>query len=112
MFIADDVGKFNLVVGKMKGCRSCTDQEPDLIMKSFAGTYAARDRAVFAVGLYTGERITAILRLKVGDVVYADQIADSFTIAGQPIRAGKRRKAGRSSGIPGPSRRLGNGLMR
>jgi len=50
----------------MKGCRSFTDQEADLIMKSFAGNYAARDRAVFAVGRYTGERISAILHLKVG----------------------------------------------
>ena len=63
----------------MKGCRSFTDEEADLIMKSFAGTYAARDRAIFAVGRYTGERISAILKLKVGDVVQAERIADSVT---------------------------------
>jgi len=48
-------------------------------MESFGGQYAARDRAVFAVGRYTGERISAILRLKVGDVVQAGRIADAVT---------------------------------
>lgn len=63
----------------MKGCRSFTDQEADLIMQTFGGTYAARDKAVFAVGRFTGERISAILHLKVGDVVQAGRIADAVT---------------------------------
>lgn len=63
----------------MKGCRSFTDEEADRIMKSFKGTFAARDRAIFAVGRYTGERISAILKLKVGDVVQAGRIADAVT---------------------------------
>lgn len=63
----------------MKGCRSLTDQEADLVMESFAGPYAMRDRAVFAVGRYTGERISAILRLKIGDIVQAGRIADAVT---------------------------------
>jgi site-specific recombinase XerD len=63
----------------MKGCRSFTDQEADQIMKSFKGTFAARDRAIFAVGRYTGERISAILNLKVGDAVQAGRIADAVT---------------------------------
>jgi integrase len=63
----------------MKGCRSFTDQEVASVMASFGGQYAARDRAVFAVGCYTGERISAILQLKVGDVVQAGRIADAVT---------------------------------
>ena len=63
----------------MKGCRSFTDQEANLIMKSFSGTYAARDKAIFAVGRYTGERISAILHLTVGDVVQAGRVADAVT---------------------------------
>jgi site-specific recombinase XerD len=63
----------------MKGCRALVDREADQIMKSFAGTYAARDRAIFTVGRYTGERITAILHLKIGDVVQAGRIADAVT---------------------------------
>ena len=63
----------------MKGCRSFTDQEANLISKSFGGHYAARDRAIFAVGRYTGERISAILQLKVGEVVRDGRIADAIT---------------------------------
>ncbi len=48
-------------------------------MKSFGGQYAARDKAIFAVGRYTGERISAILHLKIGDVVQAGRIADAVT---------------------------------
>jgi integrase len=63
----------------MKGCRSFTDQEAEVVIKSFTGQYAARDRAIFALGRYTGERISAILHLKVGDVVQAGKVADSVT---------------------------------
>lgn len=62
----------------MKGCRPLTDQEADAIMESFGGPYAARDRAIFALGRYTGERISAILKLKVGDVVQASRMMDSI----------------------------------
>ena len=61
----------------MKGCRPLTNKEADAIMESFGGPYAARDRAVFALGLYTGERISAILKLKIGDVVQAGRLTDS-----------------------------------
>jgi integrase len=61
----------------MKGCRPLTDKEADAIMESFGGPFAARDRAVFALGRYTGERISAILKLKVGDVVQAGRLTDS-----------------------------------
>lgn len=54
-----------------------TDQEADLVMGSFGGDQAARDQAVFAVGRYTGERISAILQLKVGDVVQDGRIVES-----------------------------------
>lgn len=63
----------------MKGCRSFSDQEADLLMRSFAGPYAARDRAIFAVGRFTGERISAILHLKIGDVVQDGKVADAVT---------------------------------
>jgi len=63
----------------MKGCRSFTDQEADSIMKSFGGQYAARDRAIFTLGRFTGERISAILQLKVGDVVQGGKVADAVT---------------------------------
>jgi len=61
----------------MKGCRPLTDHEADAIAESFGGPYAARDRAVFALGRYTGERISAILALRVGDVVQAGRLTDA-----------------------------------
>lgn len=63
----------------MKGCRAFTDREADAVMNTFAGKYAARDRAIFALGRYTGERISAILALRVGDVVQAERITDAVT---------------------------------
>jgi len=63
----------------MKGCRSFSDQEADLIRQAFDGRYAARNRAIFMLGRYTGERISAILSLRVGDVVQAERIADAVT---------------------------------
>jgi site-specific recombinase XerD len=63
----------------MKGCRSFSDQEADLMGKSFSGPYAARDRAVFALGRFTGERISAILKIRVGDVVQDEKVADAVT---------------------------------
>jgi integrase len=48
-------------------------------MKSFRGQYAARDKAIFAVGRYTGERISAILRLNIGDIVQAGLVGDAVT---------------------------------
>jgi integrase len=80
----------------MKGCRSLTDQEADTIMKSFSGHYAARDRAIFATGRYTGERISAILQLKVGDVVHGGRITDSITY----------RRASRKGKVEGRTVRL------
>lgn len=62
----------------MKGCRPLTDQEADAVAESFGGSYAARDRAIFALGRYTGERISAILSLQVGDIVQAGRLTDSI----------------------------------
>lgn len=64
---------------RMKGCRPLTDEEIRAVEESFGGPYALRDRAVFAMGVYTGERISAILALRVGDVVQGGRVADSVT---------------------------------
>jgi integrase len=51
----------------MKGCRPLTDEEITLLSRSFGGTYAARDRALFILGLKSGFRISALLSLRVGE---------------------------------------------
>ncbi len=53
----------------MKGCRPLNLDEEELITKSFAGTYATRDRAIFVLGTKSGFRISELLSLKIGDVV-------------------------------------------
>jgi len=63
----------------MKGCRPLTDPEADLIVESFDGKYAARNRAIFNLELYTGERISAILKLRIGDVVQSGKILEHIT---------------------------------
>jgi integrase len=48
----------------MPGCRPLTDDEVDLVLQSFGGRYALRDRALFCLGIYTGFRITELLSLR------------------------------------------------
>jgi integrase len=64
----------------MKGCRPLTDQEVALISRSFGGTYAARDRALFIVGIKTGFRIAELLSLRVGDVWQHRRVVDQVTV--------------------------------
>lgn len=63
----------------MKGTKPLTDKEADAIMESFEGRYAARDRAIFALGRYSGERISAILQLRLSSVVQDGKLLDSVT---------------------------------
>ncbi len=53
----------------MKGSRPFKDtQEIAVFRRSLGGKYAVRDRAVLALGLATGGRISELLALKIGDV--------------------------------------------
>lgn len=52
----------------MKGCRALTDAEVAVVSQSFGGAYAARDRALFILGVKSGFRISELLSLTVGDV--------------------------------------------
>jgi integrase len=52
----------------MKGCRPLTDEEVVLVQQSFGGIYAARDKALFLLGVKSGFRISELLSLQVGDV--------------------------------------------
>jgi integrase len=52
----------------MQGCRALTDDEVLLVSQSFSGTYAARDTALFLLGVKSGFRISELLSLTVGDV--------------------------------------------
>jgi integrase len=52
----------------MKGCWALTDDEVARVSQAFRGTHAARDRALFLLGVKTGYRISELRSLRVGDV--------------------------------------------
>jgi integrase len=64
----------------MKGSRPLTDQEVTIASKSFSGTYAARNKALFLLGVRTGFRVSELLSLRVEDVYQNGQVADRVTV--------------------------------
>jgi site-specific recombinase XerC len=52
----------------MKGCRPLTEDEVDLLQRSFGGVYADRDKALFLLEVKSGFRISELLSLHVGEV--------------------------------------------
>jgi integrase len=64
----------------MKGCRALTADEVARVRQAFRGTYAARDRALFVLGIKTGFRISELLSLKVGDVWQHGRFADYVAV--------------------------------
>ena len=77
----------------MPGCRPLTDDEVDLVLQSFGGRYALRDRALFCLGIYTGFRITELLSLRLQDVAQHQQVLARITV---PRRHMKGKYASRS----------------
>ena len=52
----------------MKGTRPLNNNEIRLVAASFDGTYEARNRGLFMIGVSTGGRISELLSLQIGDV--------------------------------------------
>ena len=64
-----------------KGCRALTDDEVARVSQAFQGTYAARDRALFVLGVKTGFRISALLNLRVGDAWQYGQFMERVVVS-------------------------------
>jgi integrase len=64
----------------LKGCRALTDDEVARVSQAFRGTYAARDRALFVLGIKTGFRIAELLSLRVGDVWQHGQVLEQVAV--------------------------------
>lgn len=77
----------------MKGCRSLTDEEIQKVLATFDGQYAARDRAIFIVGLKTGLRISEILSITIGQIFQNGKITNHLSI---PKRYMKGKVEGRN----------------
>jgi integrase len=74
----------------VRGCRPLTDQEIEVVGKSFSGIYAKRNKALFMRGLKTGYRITELLSLRVGDVYQHEKGIDRVTVQRRNMK-GKMR---------------------
>ena len=70
----------------MKGSRPLTDEEIELILKSFKGRFAARDRALFTLGVKTGLRISEILSLKISDIFQHGRIVERVYVQRKNIK--------------------------
>jgi integrase len=77
----------------MRGCRPLTEGEVDLVQQSFGGAYAARDKALFLLGVKSGFRISELLSLCVGDVWQHGRVVDRVTV---PRRHMKNKREGRT----------------
>lgn len=64
----------------MKGCRPLSEEEVAVVAKSFGGTYAARDKALFLLGVKSGFRISELLSLRVGGVYQHGRVVDRVTV--------------------------------
>ncbi len=64
----------------MNGCRPLTDNEVQVISRSFGGTFGTRNKALFVVGYRTGFRISELLSLLLGDVQQHGKVLDHVTV--------------------------------
>jgi integrase len=77
----------------MNGCRPLTEAEVTLLQRNFGGVYAARDKALFLLGVKSGLRISELLSLRLGDVSPHGRLVDRVTV---PRRHMKNKTEGRT----------------
>ena len=75
----------------MKGTRPVDNQEIVLVSACFDGTFEARNRGLFMLGVSTGGRISELLSLTIGDVyqnrkAVTDLLFDKSIVKGGEIR--------------------------
>jgi integrase len=93
----------------MKGCRPFTDEEVVLMQQSFGGRYAARDYALFVLGVKSGFRISELLSLRVSDVYQYGHVVDRVTVQRRHM---KKKVEGRTVLLhPDAKAALANWLM-
>lgn len=77
----------------MKGCRPLEEEEVEAVLAAFDGPYAARDRALFLLGVKSGFRISELLSLRLLDVMRAGRLLDRVSVARKNM---KKKVEGRS----------------
>jgi hypothetical protein len=83
----------------LAGMRDYSDQEIDLVRKSFSGRYALRDRCYFEMSLQMGLRVSEMLSITVGQVYQYGRVVDEVSIERKHMKGGK---AGKASGATIP----------
>ena len=77
----------------MKGCRPLTEEEVGQVLAAFQGANAARERALFLLGVRSGFRISELLSLRLCDVCPRGQVAQRISVARRHM---KKKVEGRS----------------
>jgi site-specific recombinase XerD len=77
----------------MAGMRDYSDQEIDLVRKSFSGRYALRDRCYFEMALQMGLRVSEMLSITVGQCFQFGKVVDEVSIDRKHMKGGKAGKA-------------------
>lgn len=77
----------------MAGCRPLTDDEVAAMTKAFCGQYAARNYAMFALGVCSGLRISELLSLRLGQVVQNGVVVRYVVVPRRLMKGGRSRDA-------------------
>jgi site-specific recombinase XerC len=75
------VALYDLEGDLMIGSRPLTSEEVASVLKTFSGTYASRDRALFIFGLKSSFRISEMLSLRVADVWKDCKVVGAVNVA-------------------------------
>jgi integrase len=65
----------------MIGARPLANQEIAKVLNAFTGANAARDRALFVLGLKSGFRVSELLALRVADVWKGGKVVEAVSVA-------------------------------
>jgi integrase/recombinase XerD len=77
----------------MAGMRDYSDQEIELVRKSFSGRFVLRDRAYFEMALQMGLRVSEMLSITVGQVYQYGKVVDEVSIERKHMKGGRAGKA-------------------
>ena len=76
----------------MAGMRDYTDQEIDLVRKSFSGRYGLRDRCYFEMALQMGLRVSEMLSICVGQVYQYGRVVEEVSVERKHMKGGRSGK--------------------
>lgn len=76
----------------MAGARPLTGDEIADVRDSFGGMFAARDRAMFMLGVMAGFRISEILSLRIKDVMRHGKLLDRITVERRYMKGKKQSR--------------------